>query len=91
MLLKHRLQDVIVKVSDIHTLLDPYAASVEGRMQWGEEEQDREPIEKSDLCFLSGEPLPECWINSHYRDDEVSRHRCGTTASANGFSHYYGA
>ena len=90
MLLKLRDQNVIVKVSDITMLLDPFADCVEGRMQWGEEQQDKEPLRKADLCFLSGEPLPQCWLNSHYRDSEVNKHRCGTIADTDGFT-YYGA
>ena len=100
MLLKMRSKDnqsqeVIVKVSDIHTLFDPYAHQVIGRLQWGEEEQDPEPLAKENLYFLSGEALPQCRVNFHYRDEEVDQHRCGTQASGSGLEEtpfsYFGA
>lgn len=82
MLLKLKSRGITVKVTDIQTLLDPYADSVEGRLQWGEEEQDREAFSKRSLCFLSGEPLPQCWVDIHYRDHELDRRRrCGTYAN----------
>jgi len=28
---------------------------------------------KSSLIFLSGEELPRCWTDPHYRDDELTR------------------
>ena len=43
------------------------------RLTFGEEIQDPEKFNKSDLMFLSGEALPRCWMDSHYRDDEVKR------------------
>ncbi len=88
MLLKLREQDVIVKVSDIHTLLDPYAQYVEGRTQWGVEKQTIEPLRKMDLCFLSGESLPQCWLTSGYPDSDINRHRCGTVTGMDGFTYY---
>jgi len=34
----------------------------------GEEIQDPERIKKAELVFPSGEELPKCWIDIHYRD-----------------------
>jgi hypothetical protein len=90
MLLKLKNRGVIVKVTDIPTLLDPYAGSISGRLQWGEEEQDREEFAKRDLCFLSGEDLPQCWVDCHYRDHEVNRRRCGTHSDRKGFDDHTG-
>ena len=58
----------LVQVISIQDLLNPYEVHVTGRLQWGEEEQDPEPFEKANLCFLSGEQLPRCWTDPHYRD-----------------------
>jgi hypothetical protein len=35
--------------------------------------QDPEKFKKTDLCFLSGEALPRCWVDAHYRDEEMQR------------------
>jgi hypothetical protein len=35
--------------------------------------QDPEKFAKSELQFPSGEPLPRCWLDAHYRDSAVSR------------------
>jgi hypothetical protein len=44
-----------------------------GRYQHGEEMQDPEKFNKSDLSFLSGESLPRCWVDAHYREGELAR------------------
>lgn len=73
MLLKTRHGNQIVKVTDLATLQNPFAAEVEVRLQQGEEEQDPRPFGKTDLVFPSGEDLPRCWRDPHYRDAEVER------------------
>jgi len=30
--------------------------------------QDPEKVEKAELLFPSGEALPKCWIDPHYKD-----------------------
>ena len=32
-----------------------------------------EKFNKADLVFLSGEELPRCWTDPHYRDSELTR------------------
>ena len=54
-------------------LFDLFKDEVVGRYQYGEEVQDPEKFKKSDLMFLSGESLPRCWTDPHYRDDELIR------------------
>ena len=44
-----------------------------GRYQEGEEQQDAQKFSKDDLIFLSGEALPRCWTDPHYRDAELAR------------------
>jgi len=71
MLLKLRERGLLLEVMDIRALVNPYADKVVGRLQWGEEQQDPELFAKDDLCFPSWEPLPLCWRDSQYRDEEL--------------------
>lgn len=71
MLFKERATGHIVDVEDLAALIDPYHPRVEGRMHYGEERQDAEAYAKDELAFLSGEPLPRCWTDPHYRDHEA--------------------
>ncbi len=75
MLLKLRASNRLVVVTDLNDLVNPFHESVLARPQWGEEEQDPESFPKEQLCFPSGESLPRCWWDEHYRDEEVERHR----------------
>lgn len=77
MLFKHNASNHLVEVADIVTLANPYELTVVGRYLWGEEMQDPEVFDKTQLSFLSGEPLPRCWHDSRYREREVRRLRCG--------------
>ncbi|WP_218943446.1 acetyltransferase [Exilibacterium tricleocarpae] len=69
MLMQLKGQSHLVEIVDLQALINPYEAHVTGRLQWGEEEQDAEPVDKQALCFLSGEALPRCWVDSHYREN----------------------
>ena len=75
MLLKERSSGHIVEVLDLIELCNCARGTVRGRLHYGEEAQDPEPFEKQCLCFLSGEDLPHCWTDRHYRDAELARHR----------------
>lgn len=70
MLLKERASGHLVEVVDLKDLFNLNHPEIVGRYQGGEEEQDPEPFKKSDLIFLSGEELPRCWTDPHYRDNE---------------------
>lgn len=74
MLLKLRERNLLLEVQDINDLVNPFYDKVSGRLQRGEEQQDPEPFNKEDLCFPSGESLPLCWRDSHYRDEELVKH-----------------
>jgi hypothetical protein len=67
MFLKDRRSENLVKVADLDELFNPLACDVHGRSQAGEEEQEVEAFAKRDLLFPSGEPLPRCWVDAHYR------------------------
>ncbi len=69
MFLKHKTNDDLVEILTLKELFDPCQGTVVGRYQQGEEVQDPDKIEKAELLFPSGEVLPQCWTDPHYRDD----------------------
>jgi len=73
MFLKNKSNDDLVEVLTLKDLFDPFSRRLIGRYQHGEEMQDPEKFNKSDLCFLSGESLPRCWLDAHYREAEIKR------------------
>jgi hypothetical protein len=73
MLLKQRSTGHMVEVLDLIDLINLNCDEVIGRYQEGEEVQDPRVFKKADLIFLSGEKLPRCWTDPHYRDDELAR------------------
>ena len=68
MFLKDKSSDDLVEVLTIKDLFDPFCSSLIGRYQRGEDLQDPETFDKNALVFPSGEALPRCWIDAHYRD-----------------------
>ena len=54
-------------------LFNPIHGALVGRYNAGEELQDPDRFNKADLEFLSGERLPRCWTDVHYRDAELHR------------------
>jgi len=73
MFLKHKADGKLVEVLSLNDLFNPNHGELVGRYNAGEELQDPEKFPKTDLEFLSGEPLPRCWTDIHYRDDELRR------------------
>lgn len=73
MLLKQKSSGHMVEVMNYINLIDLNIDEVEGRYQEGEEVQDPDKFRKQDLVFLSGEDLPRCWLDPHYRDNELTR------------------
>ena len=73
MFLQQKVNHEMVEILSLNDLFNPFNKSLVGRYQYGEEVQDPEKFDKTNLQFLSGEELPECWINAHYRDDELKR------------------
>jgi len=72
MLLKQRSNGHMVEVLNLIDLMNLNRDKVQGRYQEGEEQQDPENFRKADLVFLSGESLPRCWTDPHYRDTELA-------------------
>lgn len=58
----------LVEILDLKALFDPFQEQVVGRYNVGEELPDPEKFSKADLVFPSGETLPRCWLDPHYRD-----------------------
>ncbi|HEY9674030.1 MAG TPA: acetyltransferase [Waterburya sp.] len=67
MLLEHRPSGGLVEVLTLEDLYNPCRSHITGQLQAGEEMQDPELFHKSELIFPSGEPLPCCWFDAHYR------------------------
>ncbi|RME86178.1 MAG: acetyltransferase [Zetaproteobacteria bacterium] len=57
----------LVHVEDLMELVDPHLDEVLVRYQAGEEQGDPVRVKKASLRFPSGEPLPKCWLDPHYR------------------------
>ncbi|PVY70073.1 hypothetical protein C8D92_110104 [Tamilnaduibacter salinus] len=68
MLLAEKATGHLVEVLDLQGLFNPLEPTVRGCLHFGEEAQDPEPFDKSKLAFPSGEALPRCWTDAHYRD-----------------------
>jgi len=57
----------LVEVMDTTQLIDPNQESLKVVHHAGEERGDPVSREKSSLTFPSGESLPVCWQDPHYR------------------------
>jgi hypothetical protein len=72
MLLKERTNGHMVEILNVMDLMNLNQDEVLGCYQEGEEQQDPERFHKANLVFLSGEELPRCWTDPHYRDTELT-------------------
>ncbi len=72
MYLKHLPSGDMVEVINFEALFDPFLLEVKGRLHAGEELQDPADFSKQDLGFPSGEDLPRCWLDPHYREQRKS-------------------
>jgi hypothetical protein len=67
MYLKDKSNARMVEVLELDDLFNPSHQELLGRYHAGEELQDPEKFSKLELEFPSGEPLPRCWMDPHYR------------------------
>ena len=75
MLLKQKSTGHFLEVVDVVELTNLCTPTVRARLCYGEELGDPEAFDKVTLCFPSGEDLPRCWWDPHYRDKELEAHR----------------
>lgn len=73
MYMKRKLDGHLVEILGVQDLINPIHTTVLGRLHYGEEMQEAETFAKADLSFPSGEDLPRCWVNVHYRDLDWAR------------------
>ena len=76
MLLKEKASGHIIEALEHHRPLrqrevDPCAAGC----TTARKRRIRTQFDKQALCFLSGEDLPRCWTDPHYRDQDLARLR----------------
>ncbi|WP_413112173.1 acetyltransferase [Thaumasiovibrio sp. DFM-14] len=67
MFLKDTKNGDLFDVVDMTSLTNPFSRQVVVQPQAGEDLSDPVSMDKSELVFPSGEGLPECWRNGHYR------------------------
>ena len=68
MFLKDKSNGDLVEVLELAMLFDPNRAEIKGRYHAGEEMPEPAVFKKATLVFPSGEALPRCWIDAHYKD-----------------------
>jgi len=68
MFLRHSQSGDLVEVIELRAVFDPFVESILARSQAGEDTMDIHSYEKSELLFPSGETLPLCGRDSHYRE-----------------------
>ena len=68
MFLRQKDNNKLIEVLSLTDLFNPNHGTVVGRYHAGEEMQDPEQFKKDDIKFPSGEELPRCWVDSHYRE-----------------------
>ncbi len=68
MFMKDKNSGDMVEILDINELINPNCSTVVGRFHAGEELQDKADFTKGNLQFPSGESLPACWVDAHYRE-----------------------
>ncbi|GAB2196203.1 hypothetical protein [Sessilibacter sp. MAH4] len=65
MLLKVKVSGSLVEVCNLSELMDPCTKRIHIRELRGYKNAQPVHLQKSDLTFVSGEPLPTCWLQVH--------------------------
>ena len=68
MLLMEKETGHLIEVLDPTEVFDPFKDSFTGRLDFGEDVAEPDSFTKVSVSFPSGENLPKCWIDPHYRD-----------------------
>ena len=71
MFVQHKTTKSLIEVLTMQDLYDPFCKEIMGQSHSGEELQDETSYIKSELVFPSGEELPRCWVDPHYREAKV--------------------
>jgi hypothetical protein len=69
MLLQKKENGTLVEIQNILEVISPNQTEVMVKVQAGEEEQDPESVQKTNLIFPSGESLPRCWLDAEYQKE----------------------
>lgn len=72
MFVQHKRTKNLIEVLTMQELYDPFSLEIIGQSHSGEELQDETSYIKSELMFPSGEELPLCWVDPHYRETKVA-------------------
>jgi hypothetical protein len=72
MFVKQKSSGHLIEVLEMQDLYDPSKATFKGRLNIGEDLPEPEHFDKTDTIFPSGESLPKCWVDTHYRDQELT-------------------
>jgi hypothetical protein len=67
MFLKNVNTGDLAQIIELDKLTDPNSSTVTVRYHAGEEAGDPVDVAKAELTFPSGETLPKCWMDAHYR------------------------
>jgi hypothetical protein len=68
MFVRQKSTQKLIEVLSLTDLFNPNHTTVVGRFHAGEEMQDPEKFPKAEIEFPSGEGLPRCWLDAHYRE-----------------------
>ena len=68
MFLKYLPNNDLIEVLNLPDVINPFTQTIHGKSQSGEDTRSIDDFNKCDLAFPSGEPLPLCWRDVHYRD-----------------------
>ncbi len=68
MFLMQKNSEKLVEVLSLSDLFNPNHERIVGRFHAGEEMQEAESFIKDEMTFPSGEALPKCWLDPHYRE-----------------------
>ncbi|MEJ2612667.1 MAG: acetyltransferase [Candidatus Thiodiazotropha sp.] len=67
MYLMQKSSEKLIEVLSLADLFNPNHTEIVGRFHAGEELQEAEKFAKEQVKFPSGEALPQCWLDSEYR------------------------
>ncbi|KST69878.1 hypothetical protein [Mastigocoleus testarum] len=68
MFVQQKSTNNLIEVLTLQDLYDPCRKEIMGQSHAGEEMQEPSSYLKSELIFPSGEELPLCWLDPHYRE-----------------------